>query len=716
MKSSKQLLLGFCVWMVLSVIACGEIPVPEKKDDVLNLVSLQPLDDKDIEITQTVEMDDQIGDRDVPIISVENVDKLVLQERIYPYFPEIVQISTEGSRAAVGNLSGVKVVDIITSEILMQIDIPIQMCNFGFRNLFQLNHAGSFIAIALKDRIEVRQVGGGVIYETPYLNNHVLDPLTCGADIPQLAISPDGKFLAENGLQISLNEMESYFRVTNIIENIVIYEWEGSSASPHGQLYTFPGLGFSSDGNVLQTFDPTRYRASGSEFLYPFRFWSTSNWEELAPNSKEVINGFSEGNLLFGRSANDSIVIFDKVTGVELKTINADGCILEDPCDVKFSPDGSKIAVLSGRQDEIYKRESISTILSIYEISDGKLIDDYPVQSRDLDGISVNNDGDVLRYEENISDNRPKWWTQTDYFSGFRLIDEKTIAFTPQIVIKDGQPQDPYTSSCQIREDGYSIECSVSLMFQDGFSIGIEKKSEGISIFETTDGDHKLLAEVRIPEGEVSDIWQFRLLNYSGLTGMGLFCVNRNSREDSCFIMDLLNNKILYDRIDLSEFQYSEDSRITAFIDQNKRSLFLFFVDNNSLKQMRTYQAISLPVKPAFLQNGEELIYIIQGLENQKNVYIERINAVEGKVIRRYDIDEIKTIEISSIAVSPNEEIWAVADKNGKVIFIDPIKQAVVFSFQAMEEGIVDMLFSQDGKSILTIGRSSVITVWVVEE
>ena len=716
MKLRKSLLRIFSVCMVIFTIACGETQIPEIEDDGNNTFTLQPIKENETEISELVDAANPEIFQNIPIISLKNAANLVLQERIYPFFPEITQISSDGTRAAIGDLSGVKIIDIATDEILTQINAPVQTCHFGFRKLFQFNYNGTFLAIALKDKVQVWQVGGGVIYEAPYKNNHELDTLTCGADIPQLALSPDGKVLVESGLWISTNRVESYFIVTDIIKNIVMYEWEGKNELPHGQLYTFPGLGFSANGSILQTFDPTRFGVGDNDYQDAFRFWSTSNWQEIDLDSKEIINGFSKGDMLFGRSAFDSVIVFDKITGIKLKAIEAVECDLENPCHVKFSSDGSKVAVLAGGQKEPYMRESITTSVSIYEISSGKMNSVYPFSSRNLDGILINNDGKISRYEKNSPNSTPQWWTQMGYFSGFRAIDERSIAFTPQIVISGEKLQEPYSGSCQIQLDGYSIECIDSMIFMDGISAVIEKTYGGISVFDNTNGNNKLLVEIKDPPGEAGDLWQYRLLNYVGETGIGFLCVDRNLREESCFIMDFPNNEILHDRIDLEGIQYSQKSRTAAFIDKNIKSLFLFFDDNDSLKQMRTYQAVSLPIKPAYLSDGNELIYIVQSLDNQKYIYIERIDTIEGKVIKRYDIDEIKTIDISSITVNTKEEIWAASDRSGKVYIIDPMEQAAVHTFQAMDESVTDIVFSQDGKSIFTIGRSGVISIWVIRE
>ncbi|MCJ7624514.1 MAG: hypothetical protein MUO76_13500, partial [Anaerolineaceae bacterium] len=406
--------------MVLSVASCAEIQRPEKEGNAIITITPQLLVENEPEITESVDAANLEILQDVPIISIKNGEKLGLQKRIYPFFPEFTQISSNGERAAIGDLSGIRILDLSTRDVLTQIDATVQSCHFGFRKSFQFNKDGTFLAIALKEKIQVWQVGGGRIYEAHYNNNHILDPLACGADIPQFALSPDGKFLAESGMQISADGIRSYFTVTDIFKNIIVYKWEGTDELPHGQLYTYPGLGFSANGSILQTFDSTRFGVGGNENQHAFRFWSTSNWQEIDPNSIEITNGFSKGDLLFGRSAIDSVIVFDKITGIELNTVEAAGCEFENPCHVKFSSDGSKAAVLAGGQKKPYMRESINTMVSVYEISNGNKLSDYPISSRNLDGIIINNDGEIIQYEKNSSTSRPQWWTQMGYFSGFR--------------------------------------------------------------------------------------------------------------------------------------------------------------------------------------------------------------------------------------------------------------------------------------------------------
>ena len=281
---------------------------------------------------ETISNEDQQRRRELPIISVDNVSDLVLQENIYPFFPEIVHLASSGRIAAVGDLYGIRIIDLDSGSVLMQVDATLPMCNFGMDRYFQLNYDGAFIAVATNKAIQVWQVGGGIVYEEAYINNHTLDTSVCGMDIPQMALSPDGMLLAESGMRFSAAEVRSYFRVVDILKNKTIFEWDGKSESPNGQFYAFPGLGFSSDGKVLQTFDPSRFNNNSEEFHTAFRFWSTESWRELDSSSRAVTSAFDKGELQFGVIKNDSISVFSKRNGVRLETIEVDGCGWENPC------------------------------------------------------------------------------------------------------------------------------------------------------------------------------------------------------------------------------------------------------------------------------------------------------------------------------------------------------------------------------------------------
>jgi len=537
----------------------------------------------------------------------------------------------------------------------------------------------------------------------------------CGADIPQIALSPDGMFLAESGMRFSATEVDSYFRVVDIRKNVTVYQWDGKSESLNGRLYTFPSLGFSSDGKVLQTFDPSRFNIKNGGFHTAFRFWSTENWRELTPYSRAVKDAFNIGELQLGVMNDDYISVISKKNGVELRTIEIEGCVRDYPCPMEFSPDGSKLAVLLRDGSIVYKRESIGAVLEVYDLSNGLMIGKNTAMMRDLDGVIVKDDGEIIGYEIAPQNRDPTWWTHPNYFAGFQILNENTIVFTPRVVDYRSQVILPYSGSCQIYMDDFATECGDTLYFQDNITATVNEKDGGVEVINTTLGKDTLLTQIKYPTSDPGDSWQLRLLDYVQKTGTGFYCLDRNLREETCLILDFTNNEILYEQIDLEGLNYSRQNGIAVFINKEEKALYIYNDEIGTLKKMRTYRAISLPIKPAFVPGGSELIYFIQSLDGSRNSYIERIDVSLAKVVKRYDIDGLGK-DISSISANGKEGLWAVSDISGNVYLIDPEEESVVYVFRAAEEEIIDLVFNPDGNALFMMGESGKILIWTVGE
>jgi len=87
-------------------ISVKNTPFPEK------ITTLTP---------EEISTEDSLRRRDFPVITIENVSDLVLQETIHPFFPELVHIASNGRIAAVGDLSGIRVIDLDTDHVLTQV-------------------------------------------------------------------------------------------------------------------------------------------------------------------------------------------------------------------------------------------------------------------------------------------------------------------------------------------------------------------------------------------------------------------------------------------------------------------------------------------------------------------------------------------------------------------------------------------------------------------
>ncbi len=261
-------------------------------------------------------------------ISPENTRDIRELANVYPYFPPFFHISNDGTRIAVGDLEKIEIRESESGKLLTSIPVLLPDCDFGFGRFFRLNADGSFAALINGNSIQVWQTGGGMIYDSPLAGELTSGTRSCGPDIPELALSPDGKLLAVSGMEYSSTSVKRYFQVIDILENKVLYEWNGKNSALNGNLYTFYGLGFSDDGQVLQTFDPTRFISSQESAHQAFRFWSTGDWQEIERTSRQVEESFQPGLLQFSSSNAGEIEIRSKVTGEVINNIRMEGCSL----------------------------------------------------------------------------------------------------------------------------------------------------------------------------------------------------------------------------------------------------------------------------------------------------------------------------------------------------------------------------------------------------
>jgi len=722
MATWKKIPLGVrnCIHLLilsLLIISCGNtridsispVPSPEEPENQ----PIQRDEDQDEKPGADIQAAEKIIHRDLPVITSENILFLELDHKFFPYFPEIVHISPDGHTIAVGDYSGIKVIDLDSGEEKISIDMHIPECQFGMNRFFQLNYDGSYLAVAARNGVQVWQVGGELVYESRYLDGYRLDLKTCGKDVPQLGLSPDGTQLVHSGIQFLENEFESYFQVIDILKNEIVFDWDGQADSLHGSLYNFPSLGFSSNGAVLQTFDPSRFMKESKEIHSAFRFWDTRDWKELDRDSEEVRKAFSAGEMQFTLSEKDQIVVYNKTNGAKITSINISGCEMEFPCPVKFSNDGETAAVLRWGNDLNFKREWIHKKLVLVDVSSGLEISSHKVLMRNTDGFFLDDTGEVF-FKNLTNGENSSWWTHADYFSGFRIIDGQTVVFTPQ-VHNFAETNLNFSGSCTIDLETYDIQCLPALLFNGDSEILVENKIDGFSIYRIDGEDQILISDIRNPPSETDDLWQFRLLAYIEEKELGVFCMDKNLREETCVIMDFGSNEVLYEQIDLKGFIYSIKNETGAYIDKDKKALFLFDTFTKKNQRMRVYQAVALPILPAILPADDEMIYMVQSLENPKNLYLERINSDEGKVIKRLNVEGIRDKEILSLAANPKSGLLAVADADGFLYLIDPDIENVIHTLKISDEEIIDLTFSAEGDNLILMERTGVIQVLAVK-
>ena len=334
-------------------------------------------------------------------LTPDNVQGIREMAAIYPYFPPYYHISNDGARIAVGDLQKIEIWDTESGELLSTIPASLPECDFGFGRYFRLNADGSFIAIVTTQSIQVWQAGGGLIYERPFSSGSATSTASCGVELPELALSPDGRLLAISSKAYSRTSVKSTFQVVDILANKVLYEWYGKNDMLHGSLYTFYGLGFSDDGRMLQTFDPVDFILSEGKVHQAFHFWAVDGWQEIKAVSSLIGKSFQAGQLLFPLSNSGEIEMRSKLNGLAAAKIKVDGCQWDFPCETRFSADGKLALVLNRAGGTVrYKTDTLGTSFSVWDLENNKEISQASGLWRDLEGVLPQADGALLRADQ----------------------------------------------------------------------------------------------------------------------------------------------------------------------------------------------------------------------------------------------------------------------------------------------------------------------------
>jgi len=651
------------------------------------------------------EEEGQDTDKTTPTFNGQNVGGIEITQIHLPYMPPVNAISGNHRVIAVGDNRGVAIYDAATQKELMQIDVSLPDCQYGWDRYLTLDHTGQFLGMTTLAGVEVWQVGGGKIYETPYFHGELLNRLTCGLDIPQIALSPDGKYLAESGLGIGEDEYRDYFRVVDVINNEVVYFWDGDDEQPHGRLYEYPGLGFSTDGKMLHTFVPAQDETVNDGLNGTFHFWETESWNEIPHGSHLIPESFESGSLLYPRNADAGVEIINKLTDVSLVKIEEPGCAENTPCGVIFSPDGKSVALLKRSGELVYKRETLIDEISIYAIDNAKEIRSFPVHLRQKSAIAIE-DNAVPVLLESTPEDRSSWWTNTAYIDGFAYGAEGNIIFIPDdndIFTKTH----PYTGTCTIHISENTITCEQGIFIHNqAVKLTVDVIENGFGI--NTENDK--LAQVRFPPGSEFDEWQIRLKSYNPQSGVGYFCLDRNYREETCIVMDFLKNEILEEQIDLFGFIYSPEYELAAFINRDSKELMIFYEDSQSIRKMRSYRAIAYPVKPVLAPDGIRAYYFVNNTDIG-NLYLEEISLVDGSVIQRHGIEIEDDVRINALEVYEENGLVVTGDALGGISFHELLSGEVLHNFKVSTDGIVDLKFTRDGRQLLVMDTSGKISV-----
>ena len=653
---------------------------------------------------------------DLETISAENAASIHQLAVIQPDFPPYELISPDGRMGTRADLEGIDIYEMDSGKLTAHIDIDLPDCKYGWDRYFSFNQDGSFIAVAGRDALQVWQVGGGLIYESAYSTQNSTDADTCGAEIPQLALSPDASLLAVSGVAYTSTSADAYFRVISTLQNQVLYEWDGTRDSLHGDLYTFRGLGFSSDSSVLQTFDASRYYAFSGEEYQAFRFWATNNWQEL-PRDAQAINTFPTDDQYYVLQGDDALWLKTRLDGQVQASLEGTGCTLAQPCDARLSPQADTVALLNtGANTLTYHREVLATQLSIWDWRSGAQLAQAQVLMRGLDGVLPGEDGSYFNTANLAQANAGtvNWWTSSFNFDGL-YSGSDGITFKPQVLAITAEQDCYFCGTCSLDSVNLRLTCQKTFLSRENNSWNVSAAAGQISLqSEKNAGSFNL----DLPAGAQPD-WDVRLLGFSENYQTAFYCLDGQGRSRICAIAMGGGIDKLTQVEDIYGLRFSDDGSRAAFINRREKALFLLNLETGKLTKMDAYQSRAWFVNPAFAASGDEmdaeLVYVVQNLKDEAILSLEWVDGENAKVLRRSTLDTDAIGQPSALSLGVKNGLVALGAQDGAIYLMDREKGKLVTSWQAGTSAIIGLAFTENDSLLVSLDEQGNIRIWGVD-
>jgi WD40 repeat protein len=650
---------------------------------------------------------------DLAPISAQNAAQVRLLAELPADIPPFYHFSADGSRLAVGHSDGIELYDTISGDLLQHIPATLPRCAYGSRRAFRLNADGSFIALLNGQNVEVWQAGGGKLYEAPYTSAISAGLPFCGAELPQLALSPDGRLLAQSGMDYSRKTVKRYFRVVHIPDNQTVYEWSGSNDDMHGDLYAFYGLGFSAEGALLQTFDARRFSYGSGEEYTAFRFWDAADWQEVDRADARVAAGFPAGSLRFTLSSEDRLRALSRVSGDLLSDFAMPGCRWDAPCEARFSPDGLTLLAASRAQPAALHMAGVLYDAAVRIQLPGGAAEPVALGlARDLESALPADGGQVLDAASITgSPTLPLWWTFDDAFSGLHASADGAPWFMPLAARTAAGPACPFCNACTLDLEGGTVTCTEGLpisatsrlftRLQDGQVLLFRKQADG----ETPLGALSLPVEVNPANARV------RLLGYAAAEDALFYCVDENARQYGCFIYNNASQSVLAAPADITGLRLAEAAGKAAFVDRSLNAMFIYDLASGKLTRKYPYQARAYPVNPLYNANQSRLLYVIQNPSNASDLSVETLDALTGKSYGRVSLRKAGVTQPTAFETSPDGALWFFADAQGNVSILGE-KGVLIARIEAHNDAIIGMALHPSLRWLATLGADNTIRVW----
>ncbi len=724
------MLLSMVVWLSACSIS---IPETEPADSSDLRPAAEAADNKALPSVNEGETDASRLELDaLQVISPANLGGLTQLASLEPYFPPHTALSPDGRVAAWGGPRGVKLFERDSGKEIMTIPAELPECQFGAERYMALSADGSFIALVTRSALQVWQAGGGLLYEAPYSRRFSTDPGTCGVDMPRLALSPDGRLLAVSGMAYTRDALTRFFRVIDIIDNQIVYEWDGTRSGLHGSLDAAPGLGFSRDGRVLQTFDTLRFVLSSGAPGSAFRFWSTEDWEEIDPEGGDLAESYTSGELLFALHTDDGLEVRVKTSSALAVSLPAAPCSRLYPCQVRFSPDGSKAVLLTSQAGaQPYRGALLADRLTLADFRRAELFEGPPGLFRDLEGVQISDDGQLLLAQADAGGGIPggAWWTGAEGFDGLLATPDGQVYFTPQVyylpgeTITDAAQPCPYCAVCRLDLPLAALDCRAGFTSGEGDWLILERSPTVLAVHDL---DGRTLGTLQLPDGMAQSLPEdfpsdsdghslvVRMRGFSASYQTAFYCLEQDQRAAGCTMLDLDSGRLTKLPDGFSLLRFSPDVHQAVFFDQDAYQVVLVDLESGRLSGRSAFQARAYPAPACFYEDGTMLAYLIQELKDRSAFWLELVEVEAERSLGRVPLKDAELVDPVALSADPGERLWALGERDGRVLLLDFESGALLAEWQAHTDGLIGLQFTGGGHLLASMGPDGLMRLWGV--
>ncbi len=648
-----------------------------------------------------------------------NLASLRQVNSLEPFFPPRVLLSPDGSLAASAGLQGVEILEVATGQLISLFPVDIPVCTFGAGAQMAFDPQGKFLALTTLTAIQVWQVGGGKLFEMPVDLRYAAAAQTCGADLPQLALSPRAELLAISGVEITLKSAHKYFMIMNVFSNEPVYEWDGAVESLHGKLTGYTGLGFSPDGTLLQTFDPARFFSLSGQAHLAFRFWSVNDdWQEVERLSRKVERSFPPDQLNFALQRDATLDLLRRTDGKKIASLSGTDCSYAFPCELRLSPQVQKAALLGFTHGTLpYRQGLLAARLQVWDIASQEKVSEITLMVRDLDGVWLADDGKVSAYPAIGSTMLPEatWWTTQTHFGGLLPIEDGQLVFTPlRTSLEEGEACS-FCGTCILDVAMLQVSCSEDIRDNTGIPYQKETQADGLVLRSIVQAGSNLVSKVVIP-ANIPDGWNARVAGFSSRHQTVFYCLDENDRSQGCQVYSAELGKTLANTQDIFSLRFSPSGDLAAYINREQKALNLVVLSNGKHTRVRAYQSRAYAANPLFYSGSDELVYLIENLNNPRLLSLEWLDAPSGKVLRRAALVEAIRAQPSVLALSAHDDFLALGDQSGWVYLLDPEDGHALHAFHAHPDTVIGLAFSLDDRLLITMGSNGIMRWWAVGE